>query len=92
VLSDSDELTLTYRAQYVHAFFLGWQQAGSSADKLIVPSQLIHGVVLALWLRPALGDVSVSAEVQNLGDARSFNFYGVPRPGRAFFLKTTFAI
>jgi len=37
-----------------------------------------------LWLR-----LTTTAEVQNLTDARVFDFFGVQRPGRAFYLEVT---
>jgi hypothetical protein len=48
----------------------------------------VHSLALEYMLR-AVPSVSATLEVQNLTDAPAFDFFGVPRPGRAFYFKAT---
>jgi len=89
VVADKDDLALIWNVRYVHEFFRSWESVGLRAFKQTIPSQLTHtlGLVYAVLGDPLM--LSFSAEAQNLTDARVFDFFGVQRPGRAFFFKTT---
>lgn len=82
-----DVLALTWVTRYVHAFYRGWETMGS--HKLSVPSQLVHSIALTYLVRGDLSALSFSCEVQNITDQAAFDFFGVPRPGRAFYFKAT---
>lgn len=84
-----DELSVTWTSRYVHSFLRGWESIGT--DKPFVPAQLLHSLVLVWAMRRGGTDIGCSAEVQNLSDARAFDYFGVPKPGRAFYFKTTLA-
>ncbi len=84
-----DHVELAWNVRYVHEFFLGWESAASTANKLDVPSQSVQSLALS-HVQP--GDdtaLSTSFEVSNLTDERVFDFYGVQRPGRSFHVKMT---
>jgi TonB family protein len=91
VTTPRDELSLTWNARYVHEFFRGWESIGDSEFKLTVPSQLLHSLVLAYQTTGDPVSLSFTGEVQNLTDQPAFDFFGVQRPGRAFYFKTTAA-
>lgn len=91
VVRADDELALDWHTRYVHAFFRGWESQGIRELKQVVPSQLVHSVALTYAVREAPYTATSSLEVQNLTDARVFDFFGVQRPGRAVFVKTTVA-
>jgi vitamin B12 transporter len=55
----------------------------------VIPAQLVHGIALGYALRGQERALGMTVEVQNLTDARAFDFFGVQRPGRAFHAKTT---
>ena len=82
-----DELALTWATRYVHSFYRGWEGLGT--DKLVVPSQLVHSIALTYSVKDDPTTLSFSCELQNLTDAAAFDFFGVPRPGRAFYFKAT---
>jgi hypothetical protein len=84
-----DELSLTWTSRYVHSFFRGWESIGT--DKPIVPGQLLHGLALTYFIEGEPLDLSFSGEAQNLSDAEAFDYFGVPKPGRAFYFKMTAA-
>ena len=84
-----DAIALTWNARYVHEFFRGWESLGLKESKDVVPSQLLHSLALTYLMRGERRTVSSTVEVQNLTDARAFDFFGIQRPGRAFFFKAT---
>ena len=81
-----DSVELTWNVRYVHAFFRGWESQATSADKLTIPSQQSHSAALSYKLARKF---STTLEVHNLTNEKLFDFYGVQRPGRAFFAKWT---
>jgi TonB family protein len=89
VVVPQDQLALYGSSRYVHGFFLGWESLGRRDLKPYVPSQLVHTAGLLYLVRQGRSQLSWAIEVQNLGDERVFDFYGVQRPGRAFYAKAT---
>lgn len=87
VSAPQDELSLTWTSRYVHSFYLSWERLGS--DKLDVPDQLIHSVSLSYFVQGEHAELSFSGEVDNVTDAENFDFFGVPKPGRATYFKVT---
>ncbi len=87
VLHEGDEVELGWDVRHVRKFFLGWESAAADASKLQVPSQTVHALGLSYVTISGKTKLSNSFEIQNLTDARVFDFYGVQRPGRAFFWK-----
>jgi vitamin B12 transporter len=74
----------------VHAFPRGWEsQATNATEKLTIPSQVTYGLALSYVLYGPKLRLGTTLEAQNLTDAKLFDFYGVQRPGRAFFAKWT---
>ncbi|MEL7306301.1 MAG: hypothetical protein AAGJ56_10790, partial [Myxococcota bacterium] len=57
--------------------------------KETIDSQLQHSLAVIYTLALWPNEFSFTAEVQNLTNERLFDFFGVERPGRAFFFKTT---
>jgi vitamin B12 transporter len=78
---------LIWASRYVHAFFRGWEGIGT--DKLSVNAQLLHSLALTYLIKGDLTTFSFTGEVQNLTDQAAYDFFGVPRPGRAFYFKAT---
>ena len=83
-----DELSLVYYLRHVKGFFRGWESLGLREFKQILPDQTTHSLALTYLARGALTQ-TWTAEIQNLTDAKVFDFFGVQRPGRAFFVKVT---
>ncbi|MEM6816957.1 MAG: ligand-gated channel protein, partial [Bacteroidota bacterium] len=79
--------------QYVHEFFRGWESAGSNSilagSKDIIPSQLIQNVGLTYESLLKSVKLSYTFQIQNLMNDRNFDFFGVQKPGRAFYFKLT---
>lgn len=89
VVAPRDELALSWATRYVHSFFRGWEGLGDPATKLRVPAQVVHSLALVYATKRAGRTLSFTTEAQNLTDAEVYDFFGVPRPGRAFYFKTT---
>jgi TonB family protein len=89
VLVKRDEIEPFYTGRYVHEYFRGWESPGLRSSKEVVPSQLTHGVGLTYVMNPKPATISATFEVQNLGDAKAYDFAGVQKPGRAYYMKLT---
>ena len=83
-----DEVVLTVGSRYVHSFFRSWESVGRQDTKQVIPSQLVHSLGVSYVVRGDRFGSSTTLEVSNLTDERVFDFYGVQRPGRAFYVKT----
>jgi len=86
VLVADDAVELVWSVRYVGSFHRGWESQATSAAKLTIPSQLSHSAALTYRLS---GTFSTTLEAHNITDAKLYDFYGVQRPGRAFFAKWT---
>jgi vitamin B12 transporter len=82
-----DALSLTWTSRYVHEFYRGWESIGTK--KPVVPAQLLHAVAVTYFIQGDPLDLSFSGEAQNLTDAEAYDYFGVPKPGRAFYFKMT---
>lgn len=89
VLRPTDFVEPFYLGRYVHEFFRGWESQGLRAFKQVVDAQLTHGLGVTYSAEARGTRVASSLEVQNLTNARVYDFFGVQRPGRAFFVKVT---
>jgi TonB family protein len=89
VLFTRDEIEPFYTGRYVHEYFRGWESLGLRASKEVIPSQLTHSVGLTYVMNPKPATISATFEVQNLGDAKAYDFVGVQKPGRAYYMKLT---
>lgn len=77
--------TLSLVQQYVNEFFLEWPSISAADTKSIIPTQyLVHSELTYSF---ANGRYNLSAQVSNLFDAKVFDNFNQPRPGRAFSLK-----
>ncbi|MEM1034135.1 MAG: TonB-dependent receptor [Myxococcota bacterium] len=83
-----DRLSLGYNLRFIASFFRSWESAGIQEFKQTIDDQVTHTLRLQyLYREPSLIEASGTLEVQNLTDADVFDFFGVQRPGRAFFFK-----
>ncbi|HEX6276593.1 MAG TPA: TonB-dependent siderophore myxochelin receptor MxcH [Polyangiaceae bacterium] len=89
VATARDELSFGWNTRYVHDYFRGWESIGLREFKQTTPRQFVHDASVGYLVRGNGRLLSTSLEVQNLGDETVFDFYGVQRPGRAFYAKVT---
>lgn len=83
-----DDLAFTYRLRYVHEYFRSWESLGQRQYKQVIPAQTTHDLVLT-YATGAPGKLrqTWSLEADNVTDSKVYDFYGVQRPGRAFYAK-----
>jgi hypothetical protein len=87
LLIPDDAVDLSWSVRYVHSFYRGWESLAVSAqDKPIIPTQISHGAALTYRLAAKF---ATTLEAVNITNAKLYDFYGVQRPGRAFFAKWT---
>ena len=84
-----DRLSFFWTGRYVHEFFRGWESAGTTEFKQEVPRQQLHHAGFTYNLPVGQTSMALTGEVQNIFDARVFDFFGIQRPGRAFYVKLT---
>lgn len=89
LLGARDRLRLVWNTGYVHEFFKAWESQGARDSKLVVPSQLHHDVGLLYGARGGATAFDVSFEVSNLTNAELYDYFGVQKPGRAFYVKVS---
>ncbi|MDF2692176.1 MAG: TonB-dependent receptor, partial [Labilithrix sp.] len=89
VVAKADAIEPFYHGRYVHSFYRGWESQGQREYKQVVDSQLTHDVGLSWTLERSVARITSTFEVDNVTNARVYDFFGVQRPGRAFFIKVT---
>lgn len=82
-------LELFWAGRYTHAFYRSWESAGLAELKPVVATQLGHNVGATYEVGYRDLRSWTTLEVQNVTDARLFDFFGIQRPGRAVYLKWT---
>ncbi|MEM8893110.1 MAG: carboxypeptidase-like regulatory domain-containing protein [Bacteroidota bacterium] len=87
LIKAQDELSFFMVTRYVHEFFRGWESVGRPDFKQTVPTQWSHNIGLTYRFQWANAINALTFESQNFTDARVFDFFGVQRPGRAFYFK-----
>ncbi|MEM6737161.1 MAG: carboxypeptidase-like regulatory domain-containing protein [Bacteroidota bacterium] len=89
LITKQDRLSLFWNFRYVNSFFVGWESAGLQQFKAEVPNQTIHAAGLTHRMSIKNIQIALTLEVQNLTNAKVFDLFGVQRPGRAFYIKST---
>ncbi|RKH52887.1 TonB family protein [Corallococcus sp. AB050B] len=89
LLRFQDELLVTWRTRFMDDFLLAWEGLGNQDSKLRIDSQLTHALALTYVIRDMTTRLSWTLDFQNLTNARTFDFYGVQRPGRIIAAKFT---
>jgi vitamin B12 transporter len=85
-----DVASALWSSRYVHQFYRTWESLGALETKPRVESQLVHSAGLSYAVSAERGrTLTSSVEMQNVADAKTFDFFGVQRPGRAVFFKST---
>ncbi|MEM6736805.1 MAG: carboxypeptidase-like regulatory domain-containing protein [Bacteroidota bacterium] len=87
LLGDQNNLQLFLGARYVHKFFRGWESVGDPDRKQFIPRQLTQNAGLTQDLQKDELKFTFTLEVQNISNAKVFDFFGVQRPGRNFNAK-----
>ncbi|MEO1234588.1 MAG: hypothetical protein AAFZ18_37420, partial [Myxococcota bacterium] len=73
--------------RYVDEFFVSWESAGDPRFKATVDAQVPSSANLGYRFELLDQEVAASFDVQNITDEDLFDFFGVQRPGRAFYVR-----
>lgn len=85
LLGKNSRIELKYMYQYIHWFYLSWENLGAKRSKNYVPTQTIHSAILSYsWDKDRY---TVSAEARNFTDERCYDNFRLQKPGRAFYIK-----
>jgi vitamin B12 transporter len=76
-----------YYGRYVHSYLIGWGNIGRGGEKFEVPTQITHTLGLSHVVELGATKLAASFEVQNLSDARVYDNFRVPRPGRGYYFR-----
>jgi len=85
-------LSTSWNSRYTHEFFRNWESLGAREGKATIPSQLVHTISVVYEVTKPGATVATSLELQNVTGERTYDFFGVQRPGRAAFFKMIFQI
>jgi len=89
MFTQGDRMTLSWNTRFVNEFFEFWESAGVRDSKRIIPGQNLHALALTYRVAQQKNIYNFTVEAANITDAKTFDFFGAQRPGRAFFFKTT---
>ncbi len=84
-LPERRNVTFYLSTNYVHEFFLLWENNGDPDQKNSIPEQLTLDFSAEMSWKD--GRYNVSATSSNLTDAQVFDNFLIQKPGRAFYLK-----
>ncbi|MEM6265425.1 MAG: TonB-dependent receptor plug domain-containing protein [Bacteroidota bacterium] len=87
IFKASDKINIFWNSRYVDSFLLGWESVGRSQSKQEVPSQFIQGAGVIHKMNIKDLQFATTLEMANVTNAKVFDFFGVQRPGRAFYVK-----
>ncbi|GHH04016.1 TonB-dependent siderophore myxochelin receptor MxcH [Comamonas sp. JC664] len=89
VAASEDELSPFWTARYVHGFFRNWGGLGAVGTKETLDNQFAQAAGVGYRVRLQGFSLGLSTELDNVTNARLFDFFGVQRPGRSGWLKAT---
>lgn len=74
-----------WSANYVHEFFLNWENSGDPDTKFTIPEQLTHDIDLEM-INTRTG-INAGLSLRNIFDVETFDNFNIQKPGRAAYLK-----
>ncbi|MEP4946996.1 MAG: carboxypeptidase-like regulatory domain-containing protein [Flavobacteriaceae bacterium] len=87
IFKNNDKLSLFYNTRYINQFFRSWESAGLVAFKKEIPKQQLHGLGSTYTCKINNVKYAMTTEIQNITNEKNFDFLGVQKPGRAFYIK-----
>ena len=89
IFQQNDEVSIYTNSRYVHEFLRTWESVGLSQFKQVIPLQLAHNIGGTYRFYFGKTVHNLTFEMQNVSNARVFDFFGVQRPGRNYSVKIT---
>lgn len=85
LLGKATRLQLNWDLQYIHWFYLTWEDFGSKPGKSNVPTQVIQNAAVTYSLKD--GKYNLSLECKNLTNALAYDNFKLQKPGIAWYIK-----
>lgn len=90
LLGKDSRIQLSWLYQYVHWYYLSWENLGSFTSKDYIPSQNIHTAIITYsWKKDKY---NFSLEARNLNNELCYDNFRLQKPGRAFYAKFRISI
>lgn len=80
-----NEISAFWTTNYVHEYYLHWENLGNKSDKAIIDTQLTHDLEFRYAMSHGTYNVSFSAT--NISDQTVYDNYNIQKPGRSYYLK-----
>lgn len=90
IFTKNSRLSPFLNLRYVHKFYRNWESAGNKNAKEFkheIPGQQIHGAGITYRILFEKHTWALTGEVQNLLNKKVYDFYGVQKAGRAYYMK-----
>ncbi len=82
-------IALTWYTRYVHQFDRDWASLGAPQYQQSVATQFSQSLSLSYSFHSPGFAGSLAFDAEDFTNERLYDYYGVQRPGRAFYVKTT---
>lgn len=80
-----DRISLGWVYRYVHGFYLAWESQGLAETKSTIDAQHLHALVASYGVVRRDRSIRASVQIENLGNRRNYDFFGIQKPGRSVF-------
>lgn len=80
-----NQFSVYWTLNYVHKYFLKWENSGNPDDKYFIPTQLTNDIDIEYSMGHGRYNISLSA--RNIFDEQVYDNFDIQKPGRAFYLK-----
>ncbi len=89
---EGDALEPFYEGRWTHSFYVAWESQGDPNHKNTVPTQISHSLGITYNIRLSDLHLAATLEVQNLTNAKLYDYFGAQKPGQAWFFKLSNAL
>lgn len=90
LLEKNTRIQVAWSYQYIHWYYLSWENLGSFSSKDKIPSQNVHSAVVTYtWNNDKY---NFSLEARNLTNELCYDNFRLQKPGRAFYAKFRISI
>lgn len=80
-----NKVSLNWSTNYVHEYYLSWEDSGDKDQKATIDQQLTHDIDIDYSLEHGKYNITLSAI--NIFDAEVFDNYDIQKPARSYSLK-----
>ncbi|UZR98509.1 TonB-dependent receptor [Chondrinema litorale] len=85
LFKDDDRVQFNWNMQYVHWYYLTWENYGAKKGKNIIPNQFIQNASITYSMQG--GKYNISVESSNFTNALAYDNFKLQKPGRSYSVK-----